>query len=345
MLPSIRKYSENIYLNVRAIIEKFLIRLLRRIIIATMDQNPSNTRSRPYVDARGQFKKPPDLRIGEGTNIIVFPNSTLMIGANVYVGRYAELAATESELSIGAHTSIQDGCNILGDIHIGRYCTFAANVQVSSGNHYFDLFAPLNIKDQDALVMSDPVRRKAHSRPVIIEDDCWLGFNVWVKAGVTIGKGSVIGANAVVTKSIPPYSVAAGNPARILRKRLNFSPPDTISWNSTADLPYFYTGFMVSIDERSESAKAEGLFTLANFAIALSETAAVRMVAKYIGSGDCSIEHNRRQFAISSVWTEIRIENVDQVNSIISFSVTSDSSHDFSTEFSGLIVREVNAIS
>ena len=54
---------------------------------------------------------------------------------------------------------------------------------------------------------------------IIIEDDCWLGSHVTVTKGVRIGKGSVIGANSVVTKDIPPYSVAVGTPAKVIKKR------------------------------------------------------------------------------------------------------------------------------
>jgi acetyltransferase-like isoleucine patch superfamily enzyme len=53
----------------------------------------------------------------------------------------------------------------------------------------------------------------------LIEDDCWLGSGVKVLDGVTIGKGSVIGAGSVVTKNIPPFSVAVGVPARVIKSR------------------------------------------------------------------------------------------------------------------------------
>ena len=55
--------------------------------------------------------------------------------------------------------------------------------------------------------------------PVIIEDDVWIGARAIILPGVIIGKGSVIGAGAVVAKSIPPYSVAVGNPARVVKTR------------------------------------------------------------------------------------------------------------------------------
>jgi maltose O-acetyltransferase len=56
-------------------------------------------------------------------------------------------------------------------------------------------------------------------KPVIIEDDVWLGERVIILPGVTIGKGSIIGAGAVVAKNVPPYSIAVGNPALVVKKR------------------------------------------------------------------------------------------------------------------------------
>lgn len=59
--------------------------------------------------------------------------------------------------------------------------------------------------------------RSTPPRPIVIEDDVWLGMNVVVLKGVTIGKGALIGANSMVTRDIPPYSVAVGSPARVVR--------------------------------------------------------------------------------------------------------------------------------
>lgn len=56
-------------------------------------------------------------------------------------------------------------------------------------------------------------------KPVIIEDNVWIGARVCILPGVTIGEGSVIGACAVVPKSVPPYSVVIGNPARVVKTR------------------------------------------------------------------------------------------------------------------------------
>ena len=58
-------------------------------------------------------------------------------------------------------------------------------------------------------------------RPIVIEDDVWIGRRAIIMGGVTIGKGAVIGAGSVVTKDVPPYCVAAGNPAIVRKKLLN----------------------------------------------------------------------------------------------------------------------------
>ena len=55
--------------------------------------------------------------------------------------------------------------------------------------------------------------------PIIIESNCWIGYGVIILAGVTIGNGSIVGAGAVVTKNIPPFSICAGVPARVIKKR------------------------------------------------------------------------------------------------------------------------------
>ena len=58
-----------------------------------------------------------------------------------------------------------------------------------------------------------------NDQPVVVEDDVWIGAGVIVLKGVTIGSGSIVAAGAVVTKSIPPFSIAAGVPAKVIRQR------------------------------------------------------------------------------------------------------------------------------
>lgn len=58
----------------------------------------------------------------------------------------------------------------------------------------------------------------SESKPIVIEDDVWIGENAAILKGVTIGKGSIVGCHAVVTKDVPPYSIVAGNPARVVKE-------------------------------------------------------------------------------------------------------------------------------
>lgn len=104
---------------------------------------------------------------------------------------------------IGLHACISGS----GNIKIGKNCLIASNCAIYASNHNYD--------DPTQLIKNQGGTR----RGVVIEDDCWLGNRVTVLDGVTIGEGSVIGAGAVVTKDIPPYSVAVGVPAKVIKSR------------------------------------------------------------------------------------------------------------------------------
>ncbi|USS90494.1 DapH/DapD/GlmU-related protein [Fructilactobacillus carniphilus] len=90
----------------------------------------------------------------------------------------------------------------LGSITIGDRCLLGPNVTLISVNH------------------AQPVanRRSLELAPVTLEDDVWLGANVTVLPGVTIGAGAIIGANSLVTKDVPPLSIAVGSPAQVIKQ-------------------------------------------------------------------------------------------------------------------------------
>ena len=115
-------------------------------------------------------------------------------------------------LEIGDHVYINYGASI--DVHqlvrIGNYCIIGTYVLISDNDYH----------------QIDEHNQLPPSKPVIIEDRVWVGDRVIVLKGVTIGRGSVIGAGSVVTKDIPPDSVAAGVPARIIRKIKNGADKD-----------------------------------------------------------------------------------------------------------------------
>lgn len=116
------------------------------------------------------------------------------------------------EITIGNNVSIQKDCHIgaINKIVIGNNVLLASKVYISDHSH-----GEVNTE----AIKLPPSQRKLYSKgPVIIEDNVWLGEGVVVLPNVTIGKNSIIGANAVVTKSIPANSVAGGNPARIIKE-------------------------------------------------------------------------------------------------------------------------------
>ena len=224
------------------------------------------------VSVQGVFAFGKRISIGRNTIIQVPKNATLRLGDRVYIGREVEVSP-DPIISIGNYTSVQDRCNFLGQVAVGAHCIFAPNVFVSSGIHRFMERPAWLIRDQDALV-ADPNYVAADPRrlPVQIEEDCWIGINAVIMRGVTLGRGCVVGANSVVTKSFPPYSVVAGAPARLLRSRLAFHPPRAISSAAPEDLPYFYSGF--DLRQRSIASSSTGLKAFGRFRLVLDCSAA-----------------------------------------------------------------------
>lgn len=104
---------------------------------------------------------------------------------------------------------------------IGNYCSIGPGCKLGLGEHNTDAVSTCTkiANGNGSMELYNP------EKPAIIQNDVWLGANVVVKQGVTIGNGAVIGANAVVTRDIPAYAVAVGIPARVRRYRF---PNETI---------------------------------------------------------------------------------------------------------------------
>ncbi len=134
---------------------------------------------------------------------------SILIGRKCYIHDNTLIKAFGGNVEIGDKTSINDFCVLYGHggLKIGNFCRIATHSIFISANHTFS--------DRNKLIMNQPVTKKG----IIIEDDVWIGAGVKVLDGVRIGKGSVIGAGSVVTKDIPPYSIAVGLPARVIKKR------------------------------------------------------------------------------------------------------------------------------
>lgn len=144
------------------------------------------------------------------TSIITLLRNINLIGSNVYIGKNARIGLTSlSKLIIKDGTWINENLEISCNnfIEIGENVLIGRNVFIGDNIH--------NYEQTDKLILEQGLSKGGK---IIIEDDCWIGTGVCILKNVTIGKHSVIGANSVVTKDIPPYSVAAGAPAKIIKK-------------------------------------------------------------------------------------------------------------------------------
>lgn len=137
--------------------------------------------------------------------------------------RFGEGSFIQGPISIhyGCHTHIGKNCFINfnftvqddAEVTIGDHCQFGPNVTIVTPEH------PLIASERKAMRRADGSEKMlCYAKPVHIGNGCWLGANVVVCPGVSIGDGAVIGAGSVVTRDIPENTVAVGNPARILRE-------------------------------------------------------------------------------------------------------------------------------
>jgi lipopolysaccharide O-acetyltransferase len=117
-------------------------------------------------------------------------------------------------LHIGNHVQINDSVHIgaIEQVVIGDYTLIASRVFISDHNH-----GNYQIRDPASAPDTPPAERPLSSKPVHIGRNVWLGEQVCILPGVTVGNGAIVGANSVVTHDIPSNSIAAGNPARVIR--------------------------------------------------------------------------------------------------------------------------------
>jgi lipopolysaccharide O-acetyltransferase len=149
-------------------------------------------------------------------------------GINLTTGNYCRIEAfpfyqNKKIIKFGNNIEINDFVHIAGisSIVIGNNVLIASKVYISDVQH--GCYTGKNNHDHPDIPPGD---RPLSSKDVIIEDNVWIGESVSVLAGVTIGKGSIIGANSVVSKSIPPNVIAVGSPAQAIKK-FNF---ETQQW-------------------------------------------------------------------------------------------------------------------
>lgn len=196
---------------------------------------------------------------------------SITLGEECWVAPRVEFAVWDNHhICLKGDTTVNEGTKIYGSVTIEKYCLLAANIFISSGNHHADYIPPLLIKDQDALYLSSDLADE-HSKPIHIEEDCWIGCGAFLKQGIYIGRGAIIGTNSVVLNDVPPYSVQAGSPNRELKTRLPFQPPDEIRANEQNMRPYFYRGFHQRLADVTESLKRGVIFAEKHSAVTLNK--------------------------------------------------------------------------
>lgn len=155
----------------------------------------------PFIHQKGR-----GACIRKRTRLDVVPWNKFNLGAQSTIEDFSAINNGVGDVIIGERTRIGLSNTIIGPVKVGNDVRLAQNVVLSGLNHNYDK-------------IDSPIHAQGVStKPIIIEDESWIGANVVVVPGVTIGKHSIVAAGSVVTKNVPEYSVVAGNPARILKQ-------------------------------------------------------------------------------------------------------------------------------
>jgi maltose O-acetyltransferase len=149
--------------------------------------------------------------------LIIMPIQKAMLescGKRVTINKNCNF--TWQNISVGSNVSIGPNAMFMSTkakIQIGDNVMFGPHVSMITGSHRIDVKGKymINIKNNEKLPEND--------QDIVLKGDNWIGANVTILQGVTIGEGSVVAAGAVVTKDVPPYSVVGGVPAKVIKMR------------------------------------------------------------------------------------------------------------------------------
>lgn len=129
----------------------------------------------------------------------------IIIKRNAAINDFVVLWPTK--LKIGVKSQLNPGTAIYGEVTIGDYVMIGPNCMIAGGNHNFEkIHEPM-------------MTQGSNEKGIIIEDNVWIGANSTILDGVIIGTGAIIGANSLVSKNVPQYSIVTGNPAKVIKIR------------------------------------------------------------------------------------------------------------------------------
>ena len=134
-----------------------------------------------------------------GFNVVFAPDTVFLSPATIFIGNDVSLGSGGHFSAVNTH------------IRIGNKVMFGPQVGIVAGDHNAGVLGVYMVDVQ--------VKRPEDDQPVIIEDDVWIGFRATILKGVTVGRGSIVAAGAVVTRDVPRYAVVGGVPAKVIRMR------------------------------------------------------------------------------------------------------------------------------
>lgn len=129
------------------------------------------------------------------------------MGEQVNIEQGARFGTGEN-IEIGDCSGLGRNCLVSGKVKIGNSVMIGPDVMLLARSHRFD---------RTDIPMA--AQGEGEMRPIVIHDDVWIGARALILPGVTVGEGAIVGAGAVVTKSVPPFAVVGGNPAKIIKWR------------------------------------------------------------------------------------------------------------------------------
>ena len=153
---------------------------------------------------------------GDGNKNISIGDNTILVSHNILGCWKIQNGKTYApHIIIGDNTAIGEYTQISAakEVRIGNGVLTGRFVYISDNNHGTSCLADLKMQ---------PIKRDLYIKgPVVIEDNVWIGDKASILSGVTIGKGAIVACNAVVTKNVPPYSVVAGVPAKVIKSNIS----------------------------------------------------------------------------------------------------------------------------